>query len=129
MIPTRVSLSLSELLPLLGGKFESKEERDGSDKEMIPLQNGVQRVFPGAWSKIRIMINFGGIALIPLGRGRGRRGEQRTFHFSMSLLRSEVCPSSSSIAEASMFQRQLILVAPFSLQMLRAEGACGSRGH
>lgn len=74
------------------------------------------------------MINFGGNALIPLGKGGGRWGDQKVFYISMSLLRSEVGPSCSCIAESFMFQRQLILVAPFSLQMLRAEGTCGSRG-
>lgn len=51
------------------------------------------------------------------------------FHTSTSLLRSEVCPSCSCRAETFMFQRQLlILVALFSLQMLRAKGTYCSRG-
>lgn len=43
-MPTRVSLSLSGLLPHIGGEFESQEEPDGSGKEMISLQSSVQWV-------------------------------------------------------------------------------------
>ena len=63
---------------------------------------GTQLVHGAALSKISIIINFGGITLIPLGRAGGRWGEQRIFHISTSLLRSEVCPSCSCIAESFM---------------------------
>ena len=90
---------------------------------------GTHPVHGAAIGKVNIMINFGGIALIPLGRGGGRWGEQRIFHISTSLLRSEVCPSCSCIAEAFMFQRQLLILVtlpfPFRCSGLKAPGAPG----
>lgn len=52
-------------------------------------------VLGAAVCKINIIINFNGVAPIPLGRGGGRQGHQRIFHISTSLLRSEVRPSCS----------------------------------